>query len=225
MLIPIFIELAESDDLTFSTAVFPVCPWQLDLYYDDGMADCREHKDDWYERLLGALDPDIVVLAHRPYDDPANSARLVHPPGSEPIARFAPEYQRAVRETTAATVEHLRRDERAIVIVEPIPMPPAGADPLLCLSEADFLDDCRYVANGEPTPVEQTYRAVASSNDDVWTLDIDQLVCPYLPICDPIVEGLIVKRDPGHLTSTYAQTLTDEIRAYLSDEQILASSR
>ena len=70
-------------------------------------------------------------------------------------------------------------------------------------------------------PVE-IYRAAADEDDEVWSLDIDQLVCPYLPICDPVVDG--VDR-PGATRPTSARCSRARSRpafgAFLDDNGIL----
>jgi hypothetical protein len=107
------------------------------------------------------------------------------------------------------------------VIVEPVPTPPAGTDPLVCLSEATYVDECRFVANAEPTAVEQLYRRMADEDGGTWSLDLDQAVCPYLPICDPIVDNLIVRRSRDHLTSRFAATLAPDLERFLDDNGLL----
>jgi hypothetical protein len=98
---------------------------------------------------------------------------------------------------------------------------PFGTDPLECLSAATYLDECRFVSNREPTPVEQIYRRLAGAADQIWTLDLDARVCPYMPICDPIVGGLIVRRDTSHLTTRFAITLEEPVERFLDDNLIL----
>ena len=39
------------------------------------------------------------------------------------------------------------------------------------------------------------------------SIDFDRQVCPYLPICDPVVDGMVVHHDDNHLTVTFADTL------------------
>ena len=46
--------------------------------------------------------------------------------------------------------------------------------------------------------------ALAKTNNRVATLDMDDLVGPRLPICDALVDGVIVRRDFDHLSITYA---------------------
>jgi hypothetical protein len=61
-----------------------------------------------------------------------------------------------------------------------------------------------------PTPLERAYRALAEQRDEVTALDVDRLVCPYLPICDPVLDGMVVFRDDNHITGTFATSLADE---------------
>ena len=46
----------------------------------------------------------------------------------------------------------------------------------------------------------------------MWSLDLDRIVCPRLPICDAVVDDVIVRRDSsGHLTATYAQAVAADV--------------
>ena len=55
----------------------------------------------------------------------------------------------------------------------------------------------------------------AKQDHNVWSVDLDHLVCPFLPICDPIVNNQIVKWDPTHLTVKFAQSIAPQLNAYL----------
>ena len=72
-----------------------------------------------------------------------------------------------------------------------------------------------------PMPVERVFRQIANRDDAVWSLDIDRLVCPYFPICDPVINGMVVKLNAGHITAHYAVAISPEIEAYLKQNAIL----
>jgi hypothetical protein len=55
----------------------------------------------------------------------------------------------------------------------------------------------------------------------VWTLDLDRLVCPYLPICDPIINGQVAKFDWSHITPAFARTLAPSVLSDLQSNGIL----
>ena len=223
MLSPAFVALAQRRGDRLSLAIANSCPWQEGLVYTGPaaqQASCRDHKADWAARVIPALDPDVIVLVGRSYDDPTNSMTLRTASGRV-VAPHQAGYEDAVRSATVTTLAHLRRGGRKVVIVEPVPTTEAANDPLLCLSTATFLDQCRYVASPSPMPVERIYRALAGPDPTVWSLDIDALVCPYLPICDPMVKGMVVKFDEGHVTATYARALNEPIEQLLVDNRIL----
>lgn len=67
----------------------------------------------------------------------------------------------------------------------------------------------------ETTRIERVYRKLAADNDDIYDLDLDRIVCPLLPICDPVVDGSIVKRDPSHLKVLFALKLVPQVEMYL----------
>jgi peptidoglycan/LPS O-acetylase OafA/YrhL len=222
-LIPAFADLAERRDLTLAVATYPSCPWPRGIVEappgspTDLPRKCQSHQDDWYDRLVPELDPDVIVLVHHPFDDAGGApdmradGTLIHPG----TAAFGA----AVRNAARATIEQLETDGRKIVIYEPTPLAPQGFHPLTCLTQKKFLDDCRYVAS-PPTPIERFYRSVANG-ETVFTQDLDRLVCPYYPICDPVVRGVVVKRDPQHITAAYSKMLAAPIGAILVADGII----
>jgi hypothetical protein len=106
------------------------------------------------------------------------------------------------------------------VIVEPVPIP--AFDMNECLSDADYLEDCRAVVTATDTPYERYYEEIADRDDGVWTLDLDRLICPYFPICDPVVNGIVVKRDLLHISGEFARSIADEVTTYLEDNRIVS---
>jgi hypothetical protein len=131
-----------------------------------------------------------------------------------------PDWDEAFRTRTTAAVALLRAGGRKVVILEETPVARPADDPLECLSKATFLDECRFVTHEGPTELERIGREVADA-DDVWSLDLDGNVCPYLPICDPIVDGLIVRRDDSHLSSRFTARLTPVFERFLDDNDVL----
>lgn len=219
MLLPALEALARQNSASLSAAVLPNCPWQRGLTYLKNVDDCKAHQADWYDRLIPAIDPDLVVLVHRPLDGPVRAIDVQGPDGTAEVG--TPEHARLIIDRATETVSRLRADGRQALIIEPVPM--AASDPTACLSAASYLDECRYVWDVEPSGVERAYRDLDVQDDGVWSIDIDRLVCPFLPICDPVVDGLIVKRDPEHLTSRYAATLAEPFERALADAGLLAS--
>ncbi|MEO6469976.1 MAG: acyltransferase family protein [Acidimicrobiia bacterium] len=222
MLYPALEAIAQRRGLTLAVAARDSCPWQRGLLFADFRRQevCAAHQTDTYDRILPEFDPDVVVLMDRTFEDPNSRAALTIDdrriePGS---AEFVP----LVRRATMQSLKTLRRDGRRIVMIEPTPFSPKKPSPNVCLSTAKTVDECRFVASPGPMGVERMYREVADEGDDVWALDLDRLVCPYLPICDPVIDGAIVRVDQGHITATYSRKISRTIEQSLEANTILA---
>ena len=122
-------------------------------------------------------------------------------------------YVRWLRETTVDSLAKLRATGSKVVMLEPIPVAPFN--PIDCLSQSKYLEGCRYVANTTPVSLATDYRELAKQDPRVWSVNLNHLVCPYFPICDPIVDGQIVKWDPTHLTAAFARAIAPQLDTYL----------
>ena len=225
VLTPAFAKVAQTLNLTLAVVTEPNCPW-LDGVVEappkqrsDLRRRCRARQAFWYGRVLKQYDPDIVVLAHRSLDD-GNSPSDVYLPDDRVVPADTPTSRAALTAAATHTIDLLRGNGRKVVVLEPFPVAPAGHNPLTCLSEMKYLDDCRYVSSSEPTPLEMSYRSLANGTD-VYSLDLDRLVCPYLPICDPMVGGRVVKKDGEHVTAAYSRYIGKPIAALLVADGIV----
>ena len=164
MLYPAFKAIAKRLGATLAVAHATAARGSEDLLYADLRHQdvCATNQADFYDRIIPELDPDVVVLMNRTFDDPNSLARSDTPDG-----RFepgTPEFVPAVRRTTERSVEALRRDGRKIVLVEPTPFSPRKLSPNVCLSRAKTVDECRYVASPGPMGVERMYREIADDD-------------------------------------------------------------
>jgi peptidoglycan/LPS O-acetylase OafA/YrhL len=218
MWMPAFESIARSEALTLGIAVRPVCPWQIGLEYvyapDPAQATkCDDVKRDWYDRVIPEFDPDVVVLVSRPLDDPAGDQVSIIGSKGQKLRPRSAATEKVIADATNATVSRLRRDSRNVVIVEPVPVAPRPFDPLACLSSSPHnTAHCAYRAKLNPRAVERLYRSLAQ-RQGVWSLNADRLVCPTLPTCAPVIDNVIVKRDPSHLTGTFALLVAPKLRA------------
>ena len=216
MWVPPLVEIAHRFSLTFSVAVADACPWQLGLSYPNSSAECRTLQADWYDRVVPQLDPDIVIVADRALDDPVFDPQSITPRHYTGRASL----ETALEAVTTKSIGRLSAPGRKIVLFEPTPLSPLADDPLSCLSTGSAASKCVYTANRRPTPFELSLRAMAA-RPDVWSVDLDRLACPRLPLCDPIIGNVIVKRDFSHLTATYTSTLANPLFAILHRPRIL----
>ena len=171
---------------------------------------CDEITADIYDRILPALEPSVVVVG------PGAVATTL---GLTPFARVAP-VAAALELQTPPAVDRLDRLADRVVLIEPMPVVPA--DPLACLERAEWLEDCRFVTPEERPGIELTYLRLTEPRRRLVVLDLDPLVCPYLPICDPVISRQVVRRDPLHLTQGFGATLDAPLEELLDLHGLLA---
>ncbi|MGQ0832302.1 MAG: acyltransferase family protein [Microthrixaceae bacterium] len=226
MYLPTFEALARERSFTLLAALTPGCFWmrgiqRLDPAFD---APCRTRQAEWYDTIVPALAPDVVVLVNRAVDD-ASFPIPIKDQDRGPLEPRSRELLDTYRRRVDATVGTLRAQGARVVIIEPAPVSAFAANPLQCLSRATYLDECRFVATAGPTATERIYRDLSRSDPDIRSLDLDRLLCPFLPICDPVVNGLIVRWDPAHLTQRFAVSIAPSVGEVLESEGILPRSQ
>ncbi len=220
MLIPTFVAIAQSEHLTLSVSAMGRCVWQRGVFptaiaangQRTDVAACVRTKEDAYNRVIPTLNPDIIILSNAEYNP--GIQRATDTDGS-PKGVNEDDLERATRESIA----DMKAPGRRIVLIDPTPQ--AGRDPMKCLAQAKFVEECRVVASRQHTPLELYYRRLAARDKAVVDMDLDPVVCPFLPICDPIVDGVIVKWDQGHLTVAFAKSIAPGIDAYFKALKLL----
>jgi peptidoglycan/LPS O-acetylase OafA/YrhL len=200
MLIPTFVKLAREKHFTFSALTRSGCPWQPGLIWaardETLITRCKKSRAEWYDTLLPALKPDIIIVTNVSRD-----------PGSRPDAFYVPEtptqddLSTVVAQRTSAALNSLSKLAARIAILEPLPF--ASFDPAQCLSGATAISSCAYEANTTPFPTELIYRSEAKSRQNVFSVDYDTFACPYLPICVPFLNQQYVFRNQFHLSELW----------------------
>jgi hypothetical protein len=222
MWLPAFRAIARRESLTLATAIHHACPWPEHLAGLGISPDCTNYRADWYARVIPQFDPDIVVLANRGYDAPGNALPIEvsgrHVTAQDPAAVAA------ISDQTRTSLDDLRRPGREIVLLEPTPLPAdPNYDPMSCVSSGSA--HCGFTVSPNPTPLTQLDRDLAAgaraSTSKVWSVDLNRLACPRYPVCDPVVNGIIVRRDHTHLTGTYARALATSLDTILRDRHVI----
>ncbi len=205
MLIPAMTEAAETLDLRLTVNVTASCTWQYGIVNTlrpvPEQERCTEQRESWYQTALPELDPDVIVFASLARDGEGATPET-QVPLDPALADLS--LDELTAEVTERTLDLVAADGRTIVIVEPLPR--ADFNPLDCLSGAETVIECAFEAPEAP-PSEALYRSFAASRDDVVTVDADTLSCPDSPICLPVIDGVVVRRDGSHLTSAYSASI------------------
>ena len=218
-LLPLFERLARARGWTFSATVTGACPWQRGLVYRDNeerTSRCEAMQPDWYQRVIPALDPDVVIVFNRAYDDPA-FPRPVRAIAAADANRSETD---VIRRATDATVRDLVAEHRHVVILEPLPV--ERGNPTVCLSGARPGGRLRLPGHtrGPPDRDHRPVRGAAStrasrrSTSTAWRV-------PTCRVCLPVIDGLVVRRDGHHLTGTFARHLARPVGRLLDATGLL----
>ena len=206
-LVPTLEALAKSHDLTLSVTTLPGCPWQIGLSWDAANTelaeDCLDARPTWYEEILPALEPDLIIATNVPRDEGARVGSLWV------VDDDNRDVNAAIEAATATTLDIITRNGARAVILEPLPY--SHTDPTRCLSGAAIVADCAYLANTDPFPSEQIARRLDAGDDDVFVVDYDTIACPLLPLCLPLIDGELVFRNQFHLSNQWLIRHRDEL--------------
>jgi hypothetical protein len=159
---------------------------------------------------------------HQGFDDAVVSRPMTATDGTDIYPGDA-DYEPDLASASKASLDAMRAPGRRVVILEPIPLAAVGYDPLSCISSGRPLSRCDYRAGKSPTPLERFYRTAANGRS-VISVDADKLACPDLPVCQAVVNGVIVKRDSGHLTGTYARSVAPQLNALFQKSGVFAGA-
>lgn len=170
-------------------------------------------RDPWYQTALSSLRPDVIILVQPQRDEPRLDP-VLRP--NDP-ALGAPSLTERNAVTISGTLDLFARKvpQARIVLLEPLPIAPKPG-PTTCLKTAGRLGDCAFVPTTSP-PTELTLRALAGERPAVTTLDVDRLVCPDTSLCMPIVDGVVVWRDDGHLSHHFVDHMVEPFDRALVD--------
>lgn len=214
MLLPAMRAIARKAGATLALAAKSGCPWQQTLRFTRGEPDCENFQKQWYEHVVPEFDPDIIILASRATDHLIGSGYGVESTDGTPPTD--------VSALMAATAERsllaLAAPGRTLVVEEPVPVSADNA--MSCLSGVALSSECSFLADGA-SKAELSYRALAERLPGVRTIDLDPLVCPDLPVCDPIVGGIVVRLDHDHISAAWSAFMSDDLDALLRAKGVL----
>ncbi len=89
------------------------------------------------------------------------------------------------------------------------------------MAQSEWVESCRFVARPGPSWLELLERDEAARSDQITTTDLDRLICPFLPICDPIVGGKVVFWNQEHMAEGYSRSLAPALATYLEDQGLI----
>ncbi|MET7749380.1 acyltransferase family protein [Micromonospora sp. NPDC005367] len=174
------------------------------LYRSKAFDTCTEWNEKLRSALTGPERPQLLILSSLTYD-PA--------PGGQVLTGAAAERARiqAMRDTWTQYAQAGLR----VLVIRDVPYP--GIDVPECVSEnRTKLSRCA-VPREEALRLSEPQVEAAKGVKGVRLLDFTDSICPAQR-CAPVIGGVLIYRDEGHLTATYARSLAPRLRDALRSE-------
>ena len=208
------VALARAHDFNLSVSTLTGCPWQRGLVKQSNTVGrrttCASARDELYDEVLAAADPDLVLLAQRSRD-PADPGRLNlgRAPGDD---RPVTSVRDLVVETTDETLGALEAAGTRTLLLRSIWLPTKEmGDPLNCLAGSRRLADCRVAVQPEIDVLDSLAMAADARSADVFTVDLNPIMCPAAPVCDAMLGRIPVWRDKYHFSPAILDSRRAEI--------------
>lgn len=216
MLADAFVALAEDKGFKLSMSIVAACPWGDGLLNTQASAEvadrCRDARSGFYDRALPRMDADVVVLANLARTDPDLWDGSIERHDGGPAAPL----HEMQRDAVARTVDKITDAGARAVIVKSILGTGGwddGPDPLDCLARAERLRECVVTPPIDRPVADSMYEVAAIGDPDVATVDLNPVFCPDAPACAPVLDGVVVWRDPRHVSGEVAVEHRQEIWA------------
>lgn len=218
MLAPMFIKLAKEHDFTLSLNIVIACSWQAGVknlrWPAKEQKRCDAARADWYKNVLPKLGTDIVVLVQKPRDNAWWRDKFGASDGSkDSLAELN-------LRTMTQTLHEIRAAGARALIIDSI-MGSGELDPADCLSGTHNANDCLVMVPIEKPLSDAFYRTLAVRYANVYELNINPVICPRAPVCQTIIDGIVVWRNKHHLTATFATHVHDKVWKRLVDTGVL----
>ena len=215
--VPSFERYADELDWTLTFSIASACAWQAGLKPRPDVSDqyrerCAERRDAWYEQILPSLEPDVIVLIEVRRDDESLWGELVQ---AEDPALGGASLHEVLRVTTERTLDQFLVLGARVVLLQPTPLAPRPG-PTQCLSGARTIGECAFRLDENP-PQAQIFRDVAATRPGVHLVDATPIICPGAPTCMPIIDGIPVFRDEGHLNGAFVRATERQFLQLLLD--------
>ena len=166
---------------------------------------CRDQRTDLYDRVLAGYEPDIVIATSH---DLTTDTYTVMPSGDvselEGLASLE-----LLEAATRQSLDQLLASGAGVVMVEPLPNSPF--DPRYCVDAASTVEECQFSVLDWPAIETPIYRSIAAQQRQVTTADLTDIVCPRLPLCDPIIDDVLVREDLDHLSLDFTRLRSPEL--------------
>ncbi|MDF1602641.1 acyltransferase family protein [Nocardioides sp. YIM 152315] len=221
MIAPTLAKLARLHGFKLSVSLQEGCPWQLGVYnaFDSRSAQrrCAEIREETFDDVIPNTDVDLVILSQIARDTDAWRDHLLSVdkvPGETLEQRLV----RTIDDTLTAVHG---AGARALIIDSMLGVPWDQDPPLDCLASATDLAQCRVPVPIESPPTDGFYQAAAATDPGVFTVNVNPIMCPAAPVCDPMTGEVPVWKDRKHYAPKALDLHRDEIWQAMLDSGAL----
>ncbi len=198
--IPALRALAQEHAFELQMKITLGCPWPATLIQSDSsnyFEECVERDAVTWGGQLSSIEPDLVIAASHGSGHRQSSSVLFPAQSGAELFRAAATY----------TIEQLEKLRVPILIIEPLIE--VVTDPLFCLSGARFIDECEIISR-PITPDKEIIQSLVRDHSGAFSADPSPiLACSDFGGCPAMIEGVVVRRDKGHLTVDFAKANAD----------------
>ena len=171
---------------------------------------CASARDELYDHVLEKSGTDVVLLAQlqRLPSDP-DRLNLARPPGDD---RPVTTVRDLMVESTDATLSEIEAQGVRALVLESIWLPPPEmGNPLDCLASARRVEQCRVAVRPRSELMDSLYLAADARSDDIFTADLNPIMCPSAPVCDAMLGRIPVWRDSLHYSPGILESRSDQV--------------
>ncbi|MEU5561602.1 acyltransferase family protein [Micromonospora musae] len=204
--LPALQPVAEANNWRLVTHIKGSCPVLSEpiRYRDKPFDSCTEWNERLRTTLTGPERPQLLILSS-----------LTYYPAPDGQVLTGAAAQRARTQAMRDTWTGYAQAGLRTLVIRDVPYP--GIDVPECVSEnRTKLTRCA-VPRAEALRLSEPQVEAAKGLKDVRLLDFNDSICPA-ERCAPVIGGVLIYRDEGHLTATYARSLAPRVRDALRTE-------
>ncbi|GGO87951.1 acyltransferase [Nocardioides phosphati] len=216
---PTLLKIAEQRNFTLSYSMVPSCPWQegvVSTYTNPETKDqCQRARAALYDGLLKKMKVDVVILTEMPRSSGAWSK------GLESLTGSTASVDELDLSTMTSSLRKIRAAGVKALIVDSWIQRYDGVDPLDCLASARTVGQCAFRPDPPPLADSILHTLAIGSHGAIRSVSLNDIMCPTLPVCQPVLHGIPVWRDVQHYSTEVLLDHVAEIRRRLVSSGLL----
>lgn len=223
---PAFRHLAQEKGFNVWLSAIDGCPWPSGMVRvaapQSRQQMCADLKAD-LPAMFEKAGVDLTVVIQQDREGVLFSGQLGTEVGGSAVSDD--EVPRLYRQTVQQTLEEFSALGVRTLQVESAWLPQDDSDPLACLAARRRVEECAIEAPADITELDRIYRAQARARSDAFAVTFSPLLCAARPVCDVVLDGIPVYRDPRHYSPPVLDDQRENIWALIQESGALDGLR